>query len=119
MTRFIIRSGCENECWTVWDRRARGPARLFGKKLTRLSRREADAALARLERSNLEPPTLDVETWQVSYKQHVVQCRDETDAKHIARDLVKRGYQVAAQSTDPNGQVCSIGRGEIWAWLTE
>jgi hypothetical protein len=103
----------------VWDRKEHGPATLYGKQLTRLSRDEADAALARLERCSNEPLSLHQETWQIIYDGNVVECRDELDAKHVARDLVRRGYQVTARSTDGDGSVTTIGRGEIWAWVLE
>jgi hypothetical protein len=103
----------------VWDRLQRSPATLYGQKLTRLARNAAEAALVRLERCNGEPPTLDQETWQISFDGNVVDCRDELDAKHVARNLVRRGYHVRAQSTDNDGSVRSIERGEIWAWVLE
>ena len=118
MTRYFVRSGCDGD-WMVWDRTKHGPATLHGKQLSRLSRNAADAALARLGRRTNEPLAILRETWQISFEGNVVECRDELDAKRVARDLIKRGHKVSAHAMDGDTPVYSIERHEIWTWLME
>ncbi|HEY7219787.1 MAG TPA: hypothetical protein VH985_15485 [Candidatus Binatia bacterium] len=119
--RYLIRSGCADD-WMVWDRSKLGPATLRGQKLVRLSRDAAEAAFARLVEVDLrhsQPLGLRSETWQIKFRGTVVDCRDELDAKSVARELLKKGFHVTAQSTDRDGRMYLIEPAEIWTWLSE
>jgi hypothetical protein len=119
--RYLIRSGCADD-WMVWDRSKLGPATLRGQKLVRLSRNAAEAAFARLVEVDLrhnQLVALRSETWQIKFRDKVVDCRDELDAKSVARELLKKGFHVTAQSTDRDGQMYSIEQNEMWDWLSE
>jgi hypothetical protein len=39
-------------------------------------------------------------TWQVSYGSVSVPCKTENDAKLLARELVKKGHQVRAETLE-------------------
>jgi hypothetical protein len=80
----------------VWDRLKHRPATLHGRELVRLSRDAAEAAFARLVEADLkhnQPRALRSETWQIAFQGTVVDCRDELDAKLVARELVKRAFR--------------------------
>jgi hypothetical protein len=87
-----------------------------------LSRDAAEAAFARLVEVDLrhnQLVALRSETWQIKFRDKVVDCRDELDAKSVARELLKKGFHVTAQSTDRDGQMYSIEQNEMWDWLSE
>jgi hypothetical protein len=60
-----------------------------------------------------QPLAVRSETWQIKFQDMVVDCRDEIDAKSVARELLKKGILVTAQSTDRDGRVHSIKLSEI------
>jgi hypothetical protein len=100
----------------IWDRSKHGPTALYGRELVRLSRDAAQAAFARLIEADLrynQPLAVRSETWQIKFQDMVVDCRDEIDAKSVARELLKKGILVTAQSTDRDGRVHSIKLSEI------
>jgi hypothetical protein len=121
MWRYLIRTAHAGG-WMVWDRTKHRPATLDGRELVRLSRDAAEAAFARLVEADLrhnQPLALRSQTWHIAFEGTVVDCRDELDAKSVARELVKKGFPVTAQSTDRDGRVYSIKFPEIWTWLSE
>jgi hypothetical protein len=38
--------------------------------------------------------------WQVIYSGVIVDCRDEQDAKSLARELVRKGFRVSARTVE-------------------
>jgi hypothetical protein len=58
-------------------------------------------------------------TWRVSYGVASVPCRTENDAKLLARELVKKGYDVWADSVDGKAPERVIKTHQIPAWLAE
>jgi len=85
MPRFLIRSGSAGD-WMVWDRAARGPATLNNRKLSKLTKQAAQAALAKLlsseDRAN--EPAVQAGRWQVLYADRVVDSRDVREAQILA-----------------------------------
>jgi hypothetical protein len=121
MTRYLIRLGAAGG-WMVWDRLKHRPAALHGRELVQLSRDAAEAALGRLVGANLRGNrslASQTETWQIKFQGKVVDCRDELDAKSVARKLVKMDFPITAQSIDRDGRVYLIEFPEMWTWLSE
>jgi hypothetical protein len=58
-------------------------------------------------------------TWQVSYGNASVPCKTENDAKLLARELVKKGHQVSAETLEGQSPVRIIAHHQIFAWLAE
>jgi hypothetical protein len=58
-------------------------------------------------------------TWQVSYGNVWIPCKTETDAKLLARELVKKGHQVQAETVEGQSPIRVIGPNQISAWLVE
>jgi hypothetical protein len=106
----------------IWDRVTRGAASLDDRKLVRLSRDAAEAALARLLTPGKQSPTrrsIEVGRWQVLYGHQVVDCRDETEAKVIARRLLKRRLKISARLVDGQMILWTVeGRDQLRAWLS-
>jgi hypothetical protein len=119
--RFLIRAGSAGD-WMIWDRVTRGAASLDNRKLIRLSREAAEAALARLL-SPEEPLATQrphrAGQWQVLYGHEVVDCRDESEAKTIARTLLKKRLRVSARLIDGQATLWTIeGRDQMRLWLS-
>jgi hypothetical protein len=121
MPRFLIRAGSAGD-WMIWDRVTRGAATLDDRKLVRLSRDAAEAALARLLAPGKRSPTrrsVEASHWQVLYGHQVIDCRDETEAKVIARRLLKRRLRISARLVDGKMTLWTVeGRDQLRAWLS-
>ncbi|HZR77119.1 hypothetical protein [Bradyrhizobium sp.] len=121
MPRFLIRAGSAGD-WMVWDRAARGPATLNNRKLSKLSRQAAQAALGKLlsseDRAN--EPAVQAGRWQVLYADRVVDCRDVGEAQILARTLVKKGLKVSARLINGPMIVWTVeDRDQMRAWLSK
>jgi hypothetical protein len=90
MSRYLVRQGRTRSTWMVWDRVKRRPAVLDDRELVRLSRLEAEATFGRLIGRNSGGELPMSSRWQVTYCGRIVDCRDEHDAKLLARELIKR-----------------------------
>jgi hypothetical protein len=120
MPRYLIRAGSAGD-WTVWDRARRGPAVVGDRKLVRLSREAAEAALARLLAAEPQPdqPTQMAGQWQVLYGHQIIDCRDEHEARTVARGLIRKGAKVAARLIQGDRVVRLIeGRIELRSWAS-
>jgi hypothetical protein len=58
-------------------------------------------------------------TWQVSYGSAVLGCKNEHDAKLLARELVKKGHRVQAQTREGQDPSRVIESHNIHSWLVE
>jgi hypothetical protein len=58
-------------------------------------------------------------TWQVSYGNASVTCKSENDTKLLARELLKKGHQVRAETLEGQNPVRIIADHQIFAWLAE
>jgi hypothetical protein len=58
-------------------------------------------------------------TWQVSYDNVSINCKKENDAKLLARELVKKGHQVRAQTLPGQSPMRIIPYHQIFGWLAE
>jgi signal transduction histidine kinase len=97
MPRYLVRQGNTGRGWVVWDRVKRGPAVVDGRELARLSREDAYAAIALLNGPSFDNKKVPMPSaWQVHYCGIIVDCRDEQDAKSLARELVRKGFRVSA-----------------------
>ena len=106
----------------VWDRAARGPATLNNRKLSKLSRQAAQAALAKLlsseDRAN--EPAVEAGRWRILYADRVVDCRDVREAQVLGRTLLKMGLKVSARLVNGSMIVWTVeGRDEMRAWLSK
>jgi len=106
----------------IWDRVTRGPATLNNRKLIRLSRKDAEATFAQLlspeeQSTGVAQPA---HQWQLLYGHEVVDCRDEHEAKILARTLIKKGLTVSARLSDGQTILWTIeGRDQTRAWLSK
>jgi hypothetical protein len=88
-----------------------------------VNRRAAEQGVQR--ESGVLSPTLKSrmamlgKTWQVSYGGVSVPCKTEKDAKLLARELVKKGHRVKAETLEGQNPVRSIEPHQIAAWLVE
>ena len=121
MPRFLIRAGSAGD-WMVWDRAARGPATINNRKLIKLSREAAEAAFVHLL-STEDPsstPAHAARHWQVLYEDEALDCRDEHEAKILARTLIKKGVRVSARLSAGDILLRTIaGRDEMREWLSK
>jgi hypothetical protein len=124
MARYLVRRGGSADTWMVWDRHQRRPAEVNGKTLIHLTAAQAEVALSDLTG---QPPKVRRQSdipinneWQVSYAGGAtVPCAHEVDAKLLARELVKRGHIVSAQTVEGVLPARLIRPDEIYAWLRE
>jgi hypothetical protein len=119
MARYLVRQGSTQSTWIVWDRLRRGPAALDDRKLVRLSRPAAEAAIARLIGQNPIGQLPMSSGWRVRYSGRIVDCRDEPDAKSLARELIKRGFRVSARTIEEVSPARSIEPTQMKEWLAE
>jgi hypothetical protein len=56
-------------------------------------------------------------TWQVSYGSVSVPCKTENDAKLLARELVKKGPQVRAETLEGQSLMRVIAPDRTFGWL--
>jgi hypothetical protein len=117
MVRYVIRKGIKPDDWMVWDREIRKPAQLNGRALVRLKREQADLSFHILTGLPVKIAE-NVKEWEVIYGSDIVlPCRDETDAKLLARELVKKGHRVSARTVDGLLPSRSIDFEHIQAWV--
>lgn len=104
----------------VWDRVTRGPAALEHRKVVKMSREAAEVALSRLlSPINIATPGRRLGQWQILYGNHVVDCRDEEEAKAMAQKLLNKRMRVSARLTDGNIVRWNFrGRDQILLWLS-
>ena len=57
--------------------------------------------------------------WQLNYSGIIVDCRDEQDAKSLARMLVRKGFRVSAATIEEALTARRIEPGEMEDWLSE
>jgi hypothetical protein len=121
--RYVLREAPLPGFWMVWDRRRRGPAVLHDRRLGRLSLQQAEAALASLTgigASLDRGSTIEGARWLVIYGGGLtVDCRDERDAKRLARDLVLKGRRVSARTAEGEWAPRAIEKEQSSAWLSE
>jgi hypothetical protein len=55
----------------------------------------------------------------VSYGNTSIPCKSENDAKLLARELVKKGHQVRAETLEGQSPVRIIAHYQIFEWLAE
>jgi hypothetical protein len=78
----------------VWDRVKRRPAVVDGRELARLPLEDAYAADALLNGQSFDDTDVPMPSaWQLNYSGMIVDCRDEQDAKSLARELVRKGFR--------------------------
>jgi hypothetical protein len=106
----------------VWDRVRRGPALIGDRKLVRLSRDAAEAALAELlaVKSESKRPTASTRgKWQVVYGHNVIDCRDEHEAKIVVRRLIGKRLKVVARMSSGERVLRTIEGPDLRAWLSK
>jgi hypothetical protein len=118
MARYLIRQGVLNT-WAVWDRVKRGPAVVDGRRLVGLTRKAAEAAYAHLIGADSGDALPISPQWRLIYTGVVVDCRDEQDAKSLARELFRKGYRVSAERTGGTLPVRRIDPTHLQQWLAE
>jgi hypothetical protein len=57
--------------------------------------------------------------WRVTYCGRIVDYRDEHDAKSLARELIKRGFRVSAETDEGAFAARRIEPTQIRAWLSD
>jgi hypothetical protein len=119
MGRYLVRQGNTQSTWIVWDRVKRGPAVLDDRELVRLSRPAAEAAIACLLGQNPIGQLPTSSGWRVRYSGRIVDCRDESDAKSLARELIKRRFRVSAAAIEEGAPTRRIEPAQMKEWLAE
>jgi hypothetical protein len=123
MHRYLVRQGNPGRGWLVWDRVKRGPAVVDGREVARLSRENAYAAIALLDGPSFDGKKVPMPSaWRVIYSGIIVDCRDEQDAKSLARELVRKGFRVSAEeaiATEGRITTHRVDPDQIENWLLE
>jgi hypothetical protein len=119
MARYLIRQGSTQSTWMVFDRVKRGPAVLDDRELVRLSRSAAEAAIGHLIGQNSVGQLPMSSGWRVTYSGRIVDCRDEPDAKSLARELIKKGFRVSARTLEEVSPARRIEPIQMKEWLAE
>jgi hypothetical protein len=57
--------------------------------------------------------------WRVTYSGRIVDCRDESDAKALARELIKKGFRVSARTIEEVSSARHIEPIQMKEWLAE
>lgn len=60
-----------------------------------------------------------LKAWKVSYGSVSISCRTEYDAKLLARELVKKGHRVSAETLEGQSPARSIAAHQVPGWLLE
>ena len=103
----------------VWDRVKRGPAVVEGRELARLPLADANTAIALLNRASFDAKSLPVPAaWQLNYSGIIVNCRDEQDAKSLARLLLRKGFRVSARTVEGATAGRRVEPDEMANWLS-
>lgn len=121
MPRFLIRAGSAAD-WMIWDRVRHGPAVVGDRKLVGLSRDAAEQALADLLAAKPVPslPWLNAPPrWQVVYGRQIIDCRDEHEAKIVARKLIRMGPKTVARMTSNHQVLRAMEAHDLRAWLSK
>lgn len=119
MSRYLVRQGNTGRGWLVWDRVKRGPAVVEGRELARLPHDDANIAIALLNGANFDAKSLPMPSaWQLTYSDITVNCRDEQDAKRLARLLLRKGFRVTARTVEGATAGRSIPPDEIANWVS-
>jgi hypothetical protein len=66
-----------------------------------------------------EERVMSDKTWQVSYASVSIACKTEKDAKLLARQLMKKGYRVRAETLEGQNPMRVIEPHQVAAWLLE
>jgi hypothetical protein len=120
MPRYLVRQGNIGRGWLVWDRLKRRPAVVDGRELARLPLEDAHAAIALLNGASFDRKKVPLPSpWQLNYSGIVVNCRDELDAKNLARELVRKGFRVSARTIEGAITARRIEPGEMEDWLSD
>jgi hypothetical protein len=119
MARYLVRQGSTQSTWIVWDRVKRGPAILDDRELVRLSRSAAEAAIQGLIGQEPVGKFPVSSGWRLRYSGRVVDCRDEPDAKSLARELIKRGFRVSAGTIEGVSPARRVEPTQMKEWLAE
>lgn len=121
MPRFLIRAGSAAD-WMIWDRIRHGPAVVGDRKLVGLSRDAAERALADLLTAKPVPnsPWLNaLPKWQVVNGHQIIDCRDESEAKIVARKLIRMGPNIVARMTSDQQVLRAMEAYDLRAWLSK
>jgi hypothetical protein len=120
MPRYLVRQGNTGRGWVVWDRVKRGPAVFEGREIARLSREDAYTAIALLKKPSFEGKKVPTPSaWQVNYSGIIVDCRDEQDAKSLARELFRKGFCVSAGTIEGAAGARRIEPDQMEGWLLD
>ena len=104
----------------VWDRLKRRPAVVDGRELARLPLEDAHTAIALLNGASFDSKRVPLPSpWQLNYSGIVVNCRDELDAKNLARELLRKGFRVSARTIEGAITARRIEPGEMEDWLSD
>jgi hypothetical protein len=57
--------------------------------------------------------------WQLNYSGIIVDCRDEQDAKRLARELVRKGFRVSAGTIQGAEAARRVEPDEMENWLLD
>jgi signal transduction histidine kinase len=118
MARYLVRQGNTGRGWVVWDRVKRGPAVVDGRETARLSRQDAYVAIALLNGPSFDGKKVPTPSaWQVNYSGIIVDCRDEQDAKSLARELLRKGFRVSAGTIEGAIAARRVEPNQMEDWL--
>jgi hypothetical protein len=120
MPRYLVRQGNIGRGWLVWDRLKRRPAVVDGRELARLPLEDAHTAIALLNGASFDSKRVPLPSpWQLNYSGIVVNCRDELDAKSLARELVRKGFRVSARTIEGAITARRVEPDEMEDWLSD
>ena len=76
--------------------------------------------LARLSGQSFENKEVPMPSeWQLNYSGTIVDCRDEQDAKNLARMLVRKGFRVSAGTIEGAVAARRVEPDEMEDWLLD
>jgi hypothetical protein len=120
MHRYLVRQANAGPGWLVWDRFKRGPAVADGREVARLPLEDANAAIALLNGASFDSKKVPTPSaWWVNYCGILVNCRDEQDAKRLARELLRKGFRVSARTIEGATRDRRIEPDEMEDWLSD
>jgi hypothetical protein len=118
MPRYLVRQGNTGRGWLVWDRVKRGPAVVDGRELARLPLEDAYVAIALLNGPGIDSKKMPMPSaWQLNYSGIMINCRDEQDAKSLARELLRKGFRVSAETIEGALVARRVEPDEMEDWL--